>query len=230
MKSQFWCPSPAISLVVVFLGLIVQGASARGGRGGGGFSRESPAAGGSFSSHSGSKPESQGSAQSSRQHYGSSAQSSRQQYGSSAQSSREQTATGMQSSREQTATGMQSSHEQTATGMQSSREQTATSRQSSAQQYHGAYPYATSTNWDAGVGLAAATTGVAIGSAAASSRAVQPSSTGVYAMPTASQLCASPTVIPVGGMNYFKCGSAWYTQAFGPSGPTYVSVAPPPGF
>jgi hypothetical protein len=208
MKSQFRCPSPAISLVVVFLGLFVQGASARGGRGGGGFSRESPAAGGSFSSHSGSKPESQGSAQ-----------SSRQQYGSSAQSSREQTATGMQSSREQTATGMQSSREQTATGMQSS-----------AQKYHGAYPYATSTNWDAGVGLAAATTGVAIGTAAASSRAVQPSSTAVYAMPTASQLCASPTVIPVGGMNYFKCGSAWYTQAFGPSGPTYVGVAPPPGF
>jgi hypothetical protein len=208
MKSQFWCPSPAISLVLVFLGLSVQGASARGGRGGGGFSRESPAAGGSFSSHSGSKPESQGSAQSSRQQYGSSAQSSRQQYGSSAQSSREQTATGMQSSREQTATRMQSS----------------------AQQYHGAYPYATSasTNWDAGVGLAAAKTGVAIGTAAAASS--QPSSTGVYAMQTASQLCASPTVIPVGGMNYFKCGSAWYTQAFGPSGPTYVGVAPPPGF
>jgi hypothetical protein len=221
MKHQFWCPFPVISLVVVFLGLAVQGASARGGRGGGGFSRESPAAGGSFSSHSASRPEPQGSAQSNHQQYGSSAQSSRQQYGSSAQSSREQTATGMQSSREQTATGMQSSREQTATGMQSS-----------AQRYHGASPYATSasTDWDAGVGVAAATTGVAIGTAAVSSMAAQPSSTGVFTMPTASQLCASPTVIPVDGMNYFKCGSAWYTQAFGPSGPTYVSVAPPPGF
>jgi hypothetical protein len=131
MKLEFWCPSPAISLVVVFLGLVVQGASARGGRGGGGFSRESPAAGGSFSSHSGAKPEPQGSAQSSHQQYASSAQSSRQQYGSNAQSSREQTTTGMHSS---------------------------------AQQYHGAYPYAASTNWAAGVGLAAAaTTGVAVG-------------------------------------------------------------------
>jgi hypothetical protein len=117
--------------------------------------------------------------------------------------------------------------------VRSSREQTATGMQSSAQQYHGTYPYATSasTNWDAGVGLAAATTGVAIGTAAAaSSKAAQPISTDVYAMQTASQLCASPTVIPIGGMNYFKCGSAWYTQAFGPSGPTYVGVAPPPGF
>jgi hypothetical protein len=131
----------------------------------------------------------------------------------------------MQSSREQTATGMQASHEQTSTGLQSN-----------GQQHHGAYPYATSTssNWDAGVGLAAATTGVVIGTAAgtaaASSRAARASSIAAYGMPSGSQLCASPMVIPVGGMNYFKCGSAWYTQAFGPSGPTYVSVAPPLGF
>ena len=186
MKLQFWCPSPAISVLIVLLGLLAQGAPVRGGRGGGGFSRESPAAGGSFSPRSESKPEPQRSAQSSRQ----------------------QTATGMQSSREQTATGMQSS----------------------AQQYHGAYPYATSANWDTARGLATATTGVAIGTVAASAGAAQPSSTAAYAIPTGSQLCASPMVIPVGGMNYFKCGSAWYTQAFGPSGPTYVSVAAPPGF
>ena len=175
MKLQFWCPSPAISVLIVLLGLLAQGAPVRGGRGGGGFSRESPAAGGSFSPRSESKPEPQRSAQSSRQ--------------------------------------------QTATGMQSS-----------AQQYHGAYPYATSANWDTARGLATATTGVAIGTVAASAGAAQPSSTAAYAIPTSSQLCASPMVIPVGGMNYFKCGSAWYTQAFGPSGPTYVSVAAPPGF
>jgi hypothetical protein len=210
MKLEFWCTPCATGLAIMFLGLVIKDASAREGRGGGGYSRESPAASGSLSSHSGSKQESLGSAQ-----------SSRQQYGSSAQSSRQQTATGMQSSREQTATGMQSRHQQTATDMQSS-----------AQQYHGAYPSTTSASstWDAGAGFAAATTGAAIGAAVASSKPAQTSTTVVYATPAASQLCASPTVVPVGGSKYFKCGSVWYTQAYGPSGLTYVSVAPPPGF
>jgi hypothetical protein len=203
MKLQFWCTPCAIGVVILFLGLVTENAFAREGRsGGGGYSRESPASSGSLSSRSGSKQEPQASAQSSRQQYGSSAQSSRQQYSSSAQSTRDQTATSMQSSREQTATGMQSSHQQTATGMQSS-----------AHRYHGAYPptSSASTTWDAGAGFAAATTGAAIGAAVASSKPAQPSTAVVYATPAATQPCASPTVVPVGGSKYFKCGSAWYS-------------------
>jgi hypothetical protein len=51
MKLQFWCAPYGMGLLVVFLGPVVEDASAREGRsGGGGYSRESPAAIGSLSS------------------------------------------------------------------------------------------------------------------------------------------------------------------------------------
>ena len=199
MKRALWLANCTLGMAVALIGP-AENAHARGGRGGGGFSRESPAATGGFSSHSGSAQERQ------------------------AQSSRQQTATGMQSSRQQYASGAQASREQTATGMQTSREQTAMGMQSSAQQYHGSYPYAAShPAWDAGARFAAATTGAAIGAAAASSTA----HAHVY---MASPPCAAPTIVPVGSMKYFGCGSSWYTQGYGPNGPTLVAVAPPPGF
>jgi hypothetical protein len=206
MKRALWLANCAMGLAAVLLGPAVEKAHARGGREGGGFSRESPAATGGFSSHAGSAQGRQGSAQWSRQQTPSSMQSSHQQYASGAQASREQTATGMQSSRQQTATGMQSS----------------------AQQYHGSYPNVASSYsaWDAGAGsVAAATTGAVIGAAAVASASSHPAP--VY---VASPPCAAPAVIPVGSVKYFQCGSSWYTQGYGPNGPTLVAVPPPPGF
>jgi hypothetical protein len=203
MKRALWLANCAMGLAVALMIGPVENAHARGGREGGGFSRESPAASGGFSSRYGPAQGRQG----------------------SAQSSREQTATGIQSSHQQYASGAQASRQQTATGMQSTREQAATGMQSSAQQYHRSYPYTAShPAWDAGA-FAAAATGAAIGAAAASSKAPPPAQ--VY---VASPPCATPTLVPVGSMEYFGCGSSWYTQGYGPNGPTFVAVAPPPGF
>jgi hypothetical protein len=137
-----------------------------------------------------------------------------------------QTPSSMQASRQQYASGAQANREQTATGMQASREQTATGMQSSAQQYHGSYGHVTAyPAWDAGAGrVAAVATGAAIGAAAVSSAS---SSAPVY---VASPACSAPIEVPVGGMTYFRCGSYWYTQGFGPNGPAFVAVPPPPGF
>jgi hypothetical protein len=181
--------------VVALLGPAAGAAGARG------FSRESPAASGGFASRGGSAHERQGSAQMSRQQTPSSMQTSHQQYASSAQANREQTATGMQSSRERTATEMQ--------------------------RYHGSYYHAASSYpaWDAGAGLAAATTGAAIGAAAASSRSAPPAQVYVASLP-----CGAPAAVPVGSTTYFRCGSSWYAQGYGPNGPTFVVVAPPPGY
>ena len=41
--------------------------------------------------------------------------------------------------------------------------------------------------------------------------------------------CDNPNVVPVGGVTYSQCGSAWYTLAYGASGPVYVQSGPPPG-
>lgn len=138
-----------------------------------------------------------------------------------------QTPSSMQASRQQYASGAQANREQTATGMQASREQTVTGMQSSAQAYHGSYTHTTVNAypaWDAGRAAAAGFTGAAIGAAAASSAS---HSAPVY---VASPACAAPIEVPVGSMTYFRCGSYWYTQGFGPNGPAYVQVAPPPGF
>jgi hypothetical protein len=200
MKQTMWLASCAMGMAAALFGQ-GRGAHMGGGRMGG-FSREGPAAGGGFSS----AREHQASAQASRQ-TPSSMQASRQQYASGAQANREQTATGMQASREQTATGMQSS----------------------AQVYHGSYTHTVTAYpaypaWDAGRAAVAGVTGAAIGAAAASSAS---HSAPVY---VASPACAAPIEVPVGSMTYFRCGSYWYTQGYGPNGPTYVQVAPPPGF
>jgi multidrug efflux pump subunit AcrA (membrane-fusion protein) len=209
MKLQFWSVPCAMGLVAVFLGPMIENAYAGRG-GGGGRSRESPAASGSLSSRS--------------------AQPSRQQTATGAQSSRQQAASSAQSSRQQAASSAQSSRQQAASSAQSSRQQAASSAQSSRQQAAAGYsdPY----GWDAGTGLAVVATGAAVGAVVGSSTSAtaqgQPSTT--YATPAPVELCASPTVVPVGGVKYFNCGSAWYTEAYGPSGPTYVQVAAPPGF
>ena len=129
-----------------------------------------------------------------------------------------QTPASMPASRQQFASGAQANREQTATGMQASREQT--------EVYHGSYTHTVTAYpaWDAGRAAAAGVTGAAIGAAAASSAS---HSAPVY---VASPACAAPIEVPVGSMTYFRCGSYWYTQGFGPNGPAYVQVAPPPGF
>src|SRR5262249_11831306 len=94
--------------------------------------------------------------------------------------------------------------------------------------YAGAYaaaPYA-GAGWDAGAGLAAAATGAAIGAAAASAGAAPPA-TAEY---SSAEPCPAPVVGSAGDMKYFQCRSLWFAPAFGPSGPTFVQVAPPGGY
>ena len=117
----------------------------------------------------------------------------------------------------------QASRQQYAASAQSSRQQHAASAQASRQEYaEHAYRY---NNWDAGRGLAVAT-GAAIGAVAANAV------TGPATEPTydSGQPCANSNVVSVGDTQYFRCGSLWYTQAYGPSGPTFVPVAAPPGY
>jgi hypothetical protein len=117
----------------------------------------------------------------------------------------------------------QASRQQYAASAQASRQQHAASAQASRQEYaEHAYPY---NNWDAGRGLAVAT-GAAIGAAAANA-VTAPATAPTYG---SGQPCADSTIVSVGDTQYFRCGSLWYTQAYGPSGPTFVQVAAPPGY
>jgi len=44
-----------------------------------------------------------------------------------------------------------------------------------------------------------------------------------------SQTC-NPTVVSVGGVTYYQCGSNWYNQAYQEGDVVYVSVGAPPGY
>jgi hypothetical protein len=117
----------------------------------------------------------------------------------------------------------QASHQQYAASAQASRQQHAASAQASRQEYaEHAYRY---NNWDAGRGLAVAT-GAAIGAATANA-VTAPATAPTYG---SGQPCADSSVVPVGDIQYFRCGSVWYTEAYGPSGPAFVQVAAPPGY
>ena len=65
--------------------------------------------------------------------------------------------------------------------------------------------------------------GAAIGAAAAAST-VPPAAATAH---TAGQPCANAITVPVGQDTYFRCGSAWYREAYGPAGPTFVAVGSP---
>jgi len=117
----------------------------------------------------------------------------------------------------------QASHQQYAASAQASRQQYGASAQANRQEYtEHAYHY---NNWDAGRGLAVAT-GAAIGVAAANA-VTAPATAPTYGP---GQPCADSTVVSVADIQYFRCGSLWYTEAYGPSGPTFVQVAAPPGY
>ena len=208
MRHRLWFAPYAIALAIALLGAAIEHGYARGGGGfhggGGGFR------GGGFSREGPAASGGFSSHAGSMQGWQHAGQASRQQYGANAQANREQTATGMQASREQAARNLQSN----------------------AQQYRGGYPFAGGpyANWDAGAGVAAAAgvglaaaTGAAIGAAAGYP---EPVASGV-AVSSPGSPCASPAAAPPG---YLQCGSLWYTQAYGPNGPTYVQVAPPAGF
>jgi hypothetical protein len=114
---------------------------------------------------------------------------------------------------------------------QASRMEEANRMEQAAHQYHRAYPYAgAAAAWDAGAaGVAAATTAAAIGSAAAAAVAA-PAVAAEASAPAAyggSQPCANAVSVPVGPFTFFRCGSGWYRQAYGPAGPTFVPVRPP---
>jgi hypothetical protein len=43
-------------------------------------------------------------------------------------------------------------------------------------------------------------------------------------------LPCTPVVIMAGGMSYYQCGSAWYTQTYVGGGVSYVVAGAPPGY
>jgi hypothetical protein len=212
MKKQFL--SYAVGLACIFLGPASGSGDARGR---GGFSREGPAAHGGFASRSeGMRGREEGFASRGAMGGG---EASRQQYAAGAQANREQYASHAQANRQQEANALQSSREQAARNMQAN-----------VQQYRGAYPYGAAAYpaWDAGARAAAlgaaAATGAAIGTAAGTSMAPSSGAAGGYA---SSQPCAAPVVVAVAGTQFFRCGSGWYREAMGPSGPTFIAVSRP---
>jgi hypothetical protein len=117
----------------------------------------------------------------------------------------------------------QASRQQYAASAQASRQQYAANAQANRQQYaERAYPY---NNWDAGTGLAVATA-AAVGAAAVNS-ATASATTPSY---SSGQPCVDSTIVSAGDAQYFRCGSLWYTEAYGPNGPTFAQVAAPPGY
>ena len=197
-----WSPVAAIGVAAMIGAVPIDCAYA--GRGGGfsrgGFSRGGPAEAGSFASRSGGMAAARG-GEASRV-----GQANRTEYGEHAQASRQEEMNTLQSNREQAARAMQSN----------------------AQQYRGAYQYrgVGYPAWDAGApGMAAVATGAAIGAAAAAApMAAAPAATGAY---TGSQPCANAAPVSVGSDTLYQCGSAWYREAYGPSGPVFVAVRPP---
>ena len=96
--------------------------------------------------------------------------------------------------------------------------------------------------WDAGKGLAIAATGAAVvgtvSAVGAAASAPPPPAAASSEFTTAPATpppaapgppCANATSVPAGGVTYTKCGSTWYTLAYGANGPAYVQSAPPPG-
>ena len=119
---------------------------------------------------------------------------------------------------------------------QASRQQQASSAQANRQEVY------EDEHWDAqGKGLAIAATGAVVAGtvAAVSSATAQPAAVAQPAQfatdpataPPAAPAppCANPATVSAGGVTYTKCGSTWYTQAYGANGPVYVQSAPPPG-
>ncbi|HET7289291.1 MAG TPA: hypothetical protein VFJ67_02540, partial [Thermodesulfobacteriota bacterium] len=43
-------------------------------------------------------------------------------------------------------------------------------------------------------------------------------------------LTCTPTIVSVGGVSYYQCGSNWYNQAYQGGDVVYVSVGAPPGY
>jgi hypothetical protein len=176
------------------------------GRGGGfsrgGFSRGGPAEAGSFASRSGGMAAARG-GEANRVE-----QANRTEYGEHAQASRQEEMNALQSNREQAAKALQSN----------------------APQYRGGYPYrgVGYPAWDAGApGMAAVATGAAIGAAAAAAPMAATPGTGAY---TGGQPCANAAPVSVGSDTLYQCGSAWYREAYGPSGPVFIAVRPPGGY
>jgi hypothetical protein len=82
----------------------------------------------------------------------------------------------------------------------------------------------------AAVGLGAAAVGAMAGYAAGQYNA--PSSTTYYPSANTSNggLPCTPNTVVIQGVTYYRCGSSWYTQAYGSNGPIYTPVPPPPGY
>jgi len=219
MTSRLRSVVSATGFALAVIGMLASDADAQrggGGRGGGGggFSRESPAANGGLSSGSGRGTQGRAAAQ-------------------------DRGATAGQSQAGQSRAGQtgenQAARQESRASAQASRQQYGASAQSSRQE---AYD---DQHWDQGKGLAIAATGAAVvgtvGAVRAASApppvAAQPSefTTAPATPPPAAPAapCENPTVVPSGGVSYARCGSAWYTQAYGANGPTWVQSAPPPG-
>ena len=95
-----------------------------------------------------------------------------------------------------------------ARGAEASRMEQANRMEQAAHEYHRAYPYA----------------GAAAAAAAAPAVAAAASAPAAYG---GTQPCANAVSVPVGPFTFFRCGTAWYRQAYGPAGPTFVQVERP---
>ena len=88
-------------------------------------------------------------------------------------------------------------------------------------------------DWDTGsaaVGfVAGAVVGSVVTSAASQSAPAPASTTVVYTSPPAlTTLPCAPEILGINGVTYYRCGQAYYIQAYGASGPFYTPVQPPP--
>jgi len=106
------------------------------------------------------------------------------------------------------------------------------SRQQTATRYHRPYPYAGASRyaWDSGAGVAATGAAVATGAAIGAAAAYPVAAAAATPINSSAAPCAAPAVVPVGGIQYYRCGASWYTEAYAASGPAFVQVAPPTGY
>jgi hypothetical protein len=92
-----------------------------------------------------------------------------------------------------------------------------------------------SNNWDSyhgggyyGGAVAAGAIGAAAGYAAGAATGYAAGTAGAPGYATT--LPCTPSVVVVGGANYYQCGASWYAQAYSGEGVTYVPVQPPDGY
>jgi hypothetical protein len=73
--------------------------------------------------------------------------------------------------------------------------------------------------------------GAVVGAAASASETTTTTTTSTTdaTMAAYASLPCDPTVSVVSGVTYYQCGTTWYVQAYGATGPIFMPTAPPAG-